>query len=295
MDHNILVSYQEINNLLLKIHCAFNIRIGIHDEHNNLLAEIPGVAKQTDKKVFCDYVAAHSKIFGKTCLACDQKSFQIVKGTRRPYIYRCHMGFREAMIPIYTGDTLQIVLMVGQIRYPDETDDIFSDIVQLLSNLDPTLTDVIDRQTLQQKWNSMLCMHDSQLEAVVSLLEICAQHIHDKHWVNYKNVSRSDQITQYFQLHYQENISIEQMSDALSISKSTLSRLIRRFLDSTFTEYLTNFRIDKAKQLLSETTLTVQEIAGSVGFKDPYYFMKIFKKTTGYTPSMYRNHIQTKM
>jgi len=295
MANNIYVSYQEINELLQKIHCAFNIRIGIHDEHNNLLTEFPGIPKQTDKMVFCDYVAMHSDIFGKTCLACDQKMFQLVKKTHRPYIYKCHMGFKEAMIPIYTGDTLQIVLMVGQIRDPNDTKEFFSDIVHTLSDLDPSLTDGIDLKKLQQKWNDMLCMHDSQLEAVVSLLEICAQHIQDKHWVNYKNVSRSDQITQYFQLHYQESISIEQMSEALSISKSTLSRLIQRFFSSTFTEYLTHIRIDKAKQLLSETTLTIQEIAGSVGFKDPYYFMKVFKKLTGYTPSMYRNHVQSEI
>ncbi len=49
MDNNIYVSYQEINELLQKIHCAFNIRIGIHDEHNNLLTEFPGIPKQTDK------------------------------------------------------------------------------------------------------------------------------------------------------------------------------------------------------------------------------------------------------
>ena len=295
MEENIYISYQEINKLLQNIHCAFNVRIGIHDEQDNLLTEFPGVAKQAEKMVFCDYVSYHSKVFAKTCLTCNQKAFQIVKKIRRSYIYQCHMGFKEAMIPIYTGDTLQVVLMIGQIRNPNESNAQFGKIVNALYHLDSSLPASVDVQKLEQKWNEMLCMPDTQLEALVSLLEIFAKHIQDKHWVNYKNVSRSEQINRYFQLHYHENISIEQMSDALFISRSTLSRLIHRFFNTTFTDYLLHLRIEKAKQVLAETNLTVQEIAGAVGFKDPYYFMKVFKKLTGYTPSMYRNNMKTKI
>jgi len=293
MENSIDISYQEIKDLFYNIHRAFNIRIGIHDEHNNLLIEFPDIPVQSDKMVFCDYVANYSERFGENCLLCDQNAFQIVKKTHKSYRYKCHMGFKEAMIPIYTRDTLQIVLMIGQIRDPKDTEVVFSELLNDLVELDAQLSDVIDKQELRSKWSNMLQMEDTQLDSVVYLLEICAQHIHSRHWVNYKNVSRSEQILQYLQTHYRENISIDQMAIALCISKSTLSRHIQQFFNSTFTEYLTNFRIGKAKDLLTETNFSIQEIAGTVGFKDPYYFMKVFKKTTGYTPTMYRKHIQS--
>lgn len=288
MHENLQISYQEINEMLSHFCRAFSLRIGIHDENNRLLTEFPGIPAQVDRMVFCDYVAQHSAAFDKKCLSCDQAAFQIVRKTRRSYLYPCHMGFKEAMIPIYTGDTLQLVLMIGQLRQPDDTEASFSALLEKLTALDPGLPERLSLSKLRENWLQMSVMEDSQLESVVYLLEICAAHIRDNHWIRFKNSSRQEQICQYLAAHYQEDIHIGHMAEALHLSTSHLSRLLKQLTGTTFTECLTKYRIQKAVEMLTETRMTTGEIAYAVGYNDPGYFTKVFKKAMGMPPSLYR-------
>jgi two-component system response regulator YesN len=85
----------------------------------------------------------------------------------------------------------------------------------------------------------------------------------------------------YIQEHYKENLCRNDAAAAARISPVHLSRLFSKYLNTTFSEYLTDLRIEKAGALLRETSLSVKEIAFAVGFKDPDYFVKVFKKTKG--------------
>ena len=58
-------------------------------------------------------------------------------------------------------------------------------------------------------------------------------------------------------------------------------------------DYLTDLRINHARQLMGQTELTMREIADMVGYEDQLYFSRIFKKRTGFTPSAYRRSLQS--
>ena len=74
------------------------------------------------------------------------------------------------------------------------------------------------------------------------------------------------------------------------ISQSQLGRLFKRKSTVSFNEFVTQARIDRAKELLDRgEDVFVGEVADLVGFNDPYYFSKVFKKQTGMTPRDYRN------
>ncbi|NLY17752.1 MAG: helix-turn-helix transcriptional regulator [Clostridiaceae bacterium] len=64
--------------------------------------------------------------------------------------------------------------------------------------------------------------------------------------------------------------------------------MFRKNTRQTFTEYLTNLRISYAGKLLRVSDLNVNEVAEKAGFKDYFYFTRVFKKVTGRTPSDYR-------
>lgn len=64
--------------------------------------------------------------------------------------------------------------------------------------------------------------------------------------------------------------------------------MIKKKTKHTFTEYLTNNRLEHAKKLLTEGKLTVGEVTELVGYNDYFYFSKLFKKYVGVTPSKYR-------
>ena len=83
-------------------------------------------------------------------------------------------------------------------------------------------------------------------------------------------------------------ISVEDVADYTGVSRSYLFRLFQGMMNQSPKEYLLQYRIGQACQLLNQTDLTVGSIAHSVGFEDNLYFSKVFKKYKSCTPSEYR-------
>ena len=73
------------------------------------------------------------------------------------------------------------------------------------------------------------------------------------------------------------------------MSPSYFSSIFSREMGKTFVEYLTEIRVEKAKMLLTCTSMMASEVGYEVGYKDPHYFSYIFKKTLVCSPTEYRS------
>ncbi|MDO5399547.1 MAG: helix-turn-helix domain-containing protein [Eubacteriales bacterium] len=87
---------------------------------------------------------------------------------------------------------------------------------------------------------------------------------------------------------FRQDLTLDSVAEELNVSLFYLSKLFRKHTGVTFTEFLTQTRIDHAKQLLSKEEMSVKEVAYATGFNSQGYFSKIFKKYTGFAPSEYR-------
>ena len=85
------------------------------------------------------------------------------------------------------------------------------------------------------------------------------------------------------------DLRLHTIAEKLNVNSSYLSTLFRREYGCTLTEYVNRERIDRGIYLLQRTGKTVQEIAAECGIQDVNYFIKLFKKKTGFTPSRYRD------
>ena len=74
----------------------------------------------------------------------------------------------------------------------------------------------------------------------------------------------------------------------VNISPYYFSKLFKEATGENFIEYLTNIRIDKAKELLEKSDLSMKEICAMCGYSDPNYFSRTFKKNVGLTPTEYK-------
>ncbi|MCI6885984.1 MAG: response regulator [Lachnospiraceae bacterium] len=90
---------------------------------------------------------------------------------------------------------------------------------------------------------------------------------------------------------YMDDISVESLADHFQISASYFNRIFRQMYDISCKDYLIKVRVDAAKQYLGSPLLTVKEVGGMIGYPDPNYFTKVFRKRTGFTPTEYRNQI----
>lgn len=87
---------------------------------------------------------------------------------------------------------------------------------------------------------------------------------------------------------YADNISIKDIAAHVSIDRSYLHRLFKKFINKSPQEYLLAFRMEKAASLLTDTTLKISDISRSVGYTDALLFSKTFKKSKGFSPSDFR-------
>lgn len=96
-------------------------------------------------------------------------------------------------------------------------------------------------------------------------------------------------VKQYLQHNYMlYGVSLDSISDILEINASYFSMMFKKSFGVNFVDYLTNLRIHAAKELLADPFLAAAEIANMVGYESPNYFTRVFKKTTGMTPTEYR-------
>ena len=85
-----------------------------------------------------------------------------------------------------------------------------------------------------------------------------------------------------------EDVTVAGVAERFHYTPSYLTSLYRRVFGIGVTEQIAEYRIDRARELLSSTTSPVTDIAAEVGYDDPKYFMRVFKRRTGLTPTQYR-------
>ena len=93
---------------------------------------------------------------------------------------------------------------------------------------------------------------------------------------------------QYIHNHYQEQITLEEVSEYVGLTPAYFSVMFKKETEIGFAKYLINERIEGAKDLLRETTFSVAEVCRKVGYNDPKHFTRLFEKNVGVKPAVYR-------
>lgn len=95
----------------------------------------------------------------------------------------------------------------------------------------------------------------------------------------------------YIKTNYSKYITLEDVAIEINVSPQYLSKLFKEETGENFIDYLTSIRIKIAKELLENNCLNIKEICYSIGYNNPNYFSKIFKKTVGVTPTEYKEKL----
>lgn len=115
-------------------------------------------------------------------------------------------------------------------------------------------------------------------------LEISEHNPREKHTIR-------DIIT-FIEQHYGSEISLQDIASHFYVSREYISRKFKQEFGINFSDYLAEYRIDKAKRLMLNPNLKIQQIAEMVGIYDVKYFSKVFKKLTGDSPREYRSKLK---
>jgi len=89
-----------------------------------------------------------------------------------------------------------------------------------------------------------------------------------------------------------KNLTVENLAKELAMSRSQLHRKVKALTEMSTSDYMNHIRIEKAKEMLKDSSFNINEIAYQIGYSDPSYFSKVFKKITKSSPQTWRNTSQ---
>lgn len=266
----------------LKERFAVSFRIGIsrvgelskmkeaHDEAvNALLITTASVAHVDDLPIGCNYEENYP-------IHLEKQLFEMIgKGDTDRAIMTAR-SFFDWMLENHADDVMDIrlkclefILFAEQIAYEK------GGMVYRFRNRKDYLTTVMSIENYEQMKNWFL-----------DKISICCKNILSKRKESSNNTVYLAK--EYIMENYNKMLNLDEVSYYVNISPYYFSKIFKEETGENFIEYLTNIRIEKAKELLNHSDYSMKEIGVMVGYADPNYFSRTFKKKVGVTPTEYR-------
>jgi AraC-like DNA-binding protein len=151
------------------------------------------------------------------------------------------------------------------------------------------LFDKIIRE-LQLKRQNSFSLSNVYFEELIYLL---SRQIAEEASESHKSNELIEKAIEYFHMEYQHELSVKDYAGKCNISCCWFIRSFKKYTGTTPGQYLLDIRMNKAKELLKDGTFNISETAGFVGYDNPLYFSRIFKKNVGMSPSEYLKKQQT--
>jgi len=192
--------------------------------------------------------------------------------------HTCHAGLIDVAVPIVWDDQVVGHLILGQMKSSTDFDQIFP----LLSGLE------LDRDQMKACYNRLRVFSEEHVQSVANVAIMLTKYIllNDIFHPTYdRNVIAA---ANYIRSHLDGEILISELCESIHVSKSVLYKSFRRYLNCTVNEYIQTERVKRARWLILNHDMSMEEISRQVGFSELSYFCKIFKKVVGQTPLQYK-------
>ena len=218
------------------------------------------------------------------CQQSDTAALEYVQQHKKPYVYQCPFGLREAVFPIMEQEKLHGYLLISHALPADSPSEI--DPVAAAQKEAPTLS----ADALRTGMQKLRRYTEEEFDAIYHTVSIFAEHIASNHMLSSSAHPLGELIKQYVRKNLGNKITLSGMSRNLHCSTVTLTETFRREYGITIMQYVLQKRMKMAEGLLSDpnATLSITEIADRCGFLDMEYFSKRFKETHGISPSAWR-------
>lgn len=245
-----------------------------------------GKRKETD---WCSLMAQKSH----TCAACLQLQEKLTQcAADGPGTATCAYGLCEAAVPVRLGSQTIGFLQTGQVMRHQPSDTSFRQAVRTAGEKGVEL----DETRARDAYFATPVISKRKLDSAIDLLTIFADHLSMKgNQIAVQIANRElpviTQAKRYIHDHHAEDLSLGRVAAAVNTSFFYFCKLFRKVTGTTFTEFLSRTRVEKAKNLLLNQNLRISEIAYEVGFQSLTHFNRTFKNIAGESPTAYREQL----
>ena len=214
------------------------------------------------------------------CLALDKEKMQEALIKKDMITWRCYAGMIESIMPLYYEGIHLGFFMLGQYRDGKKIDR------SLLAEYDKKFGSAQDLIIAYLKTPSF---SPRQIEDMQNFFRLVVNYIVSQNLIVLKSNLVVEKIINYAKKNREKNLSIKEAASIAGRSVSTVSHLFSKLLQKSFKQVMTELKIEQAEDYFQQDpNITVKEVAATLGYDDPYYFSRIYKKVRGYAPSKYR-------
>ena len=265
---------EQIVTILKDLYSISGFRVSLHNTSFEEIAAYP-----QKKSYFCSYIQKANEKECELCKKCDQDYCQSVLKSGEPIIYKCRHNLVEAISPLYNFGILTGFLMVGQVRVEGEG---ISPMLNVLAKNGKT--DFEAREIAA----SIPAIEENKIKSFVDIMTVCASYLTLSNAVTASKASVGQLTMRFISEHFTDKITVKDICDAVGYSKSTVLSAFKKEFATTVNSYLNTLRLERAKKMLENENVSINEVALSCGFSDQSYFSKVFSSAYGITPTEHR-------
>ena len=227
--------------------------------------------------LYCRLIQSSKKGFAE-CLKSTRFLLEECKRTKKPMMRMCHAGLVEIAVPIIYREEAIGYVMLGHVRKAGYE----ADIKECTKELP------IDHDLANEIFSSLCAYEGDKIESIMNMAEMFGRFIILENLLHPRENENLERIKRYVQENVEKRLTAQLIARGAHISKSSLYNIIHEHFGCTVSEYINQVKIDKAKELLTETDLTVELISERLAFSSPAYFGKVFKRALGISPLKFR-------
>ena len=271
------INISELKKICIDFFRLAETGFSLWDENRNNIFSYP-----EKHGAFCKAIRDNKKLYMR-CAVSDKKGLDEVDRTKKPYIYTCHMGLTEAIVPILQDGEIAGYLMMGQIAEREKLDNILGVIRSLNESMQV-------KDNLEAKQYENTCLSHDKLEYCVNILKVLIEYMNLSYVFKKNNETVFSQAKRYVLKNISNPVLPKDVCKMLGVSQSTLYKEIKSNTGLNPTEFIRKMKIDKAKSLLVNTSADISDVAERVGIPDTNYFIRVFKKETSFSPLKYKKY-----
>ena len=216
------------------------------------------------------------------CNELNQAKCAEAAATRDLVSYTCHGGMSEAIMPAYSGDCLIGFVMVGQFRSGKSR----ACPARLKAEWRARQgTDELEAAYLETPYIAA-----EKLEHLLNMFKFLVGYIVAQQLVQPRAENRLAPVLAYLRENVDRPVSLAEVAALCHRSPTTVSHLFKAAFGKGFKQIQIELKLDRAEHLFrTRPGITVREVAFRLGYRDPFYFSRLFKKHRGYPPSVRRS------
>ena len=238
---------------------------------------------------WCALMASKSR----TCAACLQMQEKLAnEASNSPASICCDYGLCETAVPVKIGSQTVALLQTGQVMRQKPTETAF----RRAADHARAMGVEVDDKTAREAYFETPVVSQKKMDSISKLLSIFADHLSIKsNQIAVQTANAEPPVItkakQFIEEHHAEDLSLGQVAAAVHTSLFYFCKLFKKTTGTSFTEFVSRTRIEKAKNLLLNPNLRISEIAYEVGFQSLTHFNRTFKNITGQSPTEYRDRL----